>query len=64
MDDFENEMDDDVEKINNFIIEKGLECDGREFYECYKSDELSISKAPPKGSSAFDVDGFFEAAPA
>ena len=88
MDDFENGMEDDVEKINNFIIEKGLDCDGREFYEYYKkrnwevggkrienwkglliswaknrkSDELSISKAPPKRSSTFDVDDFFEAA--
>ena len=88
MDDYENEMDDDVEKINNFIIEKGLDCDGREFYEYYKKrnwevggkrienwkglliswaknrkcDELSISKAPTKRSSTFDVDDFFEAA--
>ena len=88
MDDYENEMDDDVEKINDFIIEKGLDCDGREFYEYYKKrnwevggkrienwkglliswaknrkcDELSISKAPTKRSSTFDVDDFFEAA--
>ena len=27
------DMNDDLEKINNFIREKGLKCDGREFYE-------------------------------
>ena len=36
------EMDDDLERINNFIIEKGLNCDAREFYDYYSARNWEI----------------------
>ena len=35
-------MNDDLERINNFIIEKGLDCDGREFYDYYSERDWEI----------------------
>ena len=39
-DDFD--MNDDLERINKFIIEKGLNCDAREFYDYYSERNWEI----------------------
>ena len=39
-DDFD--MNDDLERINNFIIEKGLTCDAQEFYDYYSERNWEI----------------------
>ena len=39
-DDFD--LNDDLERINNFIIEKGLNCDAQEFYDYYSERNWEI----------------------
>ena len=36
------DMNDDLERINNFIIEKGLNCDAQEFYDYYSERNWEI----------------------
>ena len=36
------DMNDDLERINNFIIEKGLTCDAQEFYDYYSERNWEI----------------------